>query len=63
MWERYNQCIEAGCAAGGALNQGFPFSPLKMETYDGPAWRLMSTYCVRAQAPRYVLGPKYERQQ
>ena len=25
MWQRYNQCIEAG----GALNQGFPFSPLK----------------------------------
>jgi len=24
MWQRYNQCIEAG----GALNQGFPFSPL-----------------------------------
>ena len=24
MWQRYNQCIEAG----GALNPGFPFSPL-----------------------------------
>ena len=25
MWQRYNQCLEVG----GALNQGFPFSPLK----------------------------------
>ena len=24
VWERYNQCLEVG----GALNQGFPFSPL-----------------------------------
>ena len=24
MWQRYNQCLEVG----GALNQGFPFSPL-----------------------------------
>ena len=24
VWQRYNQCIEVG----GALNQGFPFSPL-----------------------------------
>ena len=24
MWQRYNQCLEDG----GALNQGFPFSPL-----------------------------------
>ena len=35
MWPRYNQCIEVG----GALNPGFPFSPLKKETYDGPACR------------------------
>jgi hypothetical protein len=24
MWQRYNQCLEVG----GALDQGFPFSPL-----------------------------------
>jgi len=30
---------------------GFPLPTPKMETYDGPAWRLMSTYCVRPQAP------------
>ena len=24
MWQRHNQCLEVG----GALNQGFPFSPL-----------------------------------
>jgi hypothetical protein len=25
VWQSYNQCIEVG----GALNQGFPFSPLE----------------------------------
>jgi hypothetical protein len=45
MWQRYTQCLEVGRA----LNQGSPFSPLKKETYDGPAWRLMFTCGVRDQ--------------
>jgi hypothetical protein len=32
MWQRYNQCLEVG----GALNQGFPFSPLMSHFRDLP---------------------------
>ena len=35
MWQRYNQCLEVG----GALNQGFPFSPL-MSHFRGLLWTL-----------------------
>jgi len=31
---------------------GFPLLTPTMETYDGPAWRLMSTFCVQPKAPR-----------
>jgi len=39
MWRRHNQCHQSE----GGSQSGFPLLTLIMETYDGPAWRLMAT--------------------